>query len=137
MKSALPYFTCGTIVVKPEDEATVEKLPASIDQGVYYGWAQLLTKTENEIYKMVTSIGNNPFYNNTKKTIETHMMHEFSNDLYAERIKLVLLGKIRPMKTFPTRHELIMAIQQDISMASSKLDSDSCRRYLSDQFFQK
>lgn len=51
------------------DETTVENLPASIDQGVYYGWAQLFTKTENEIYKMVTSIGTNPFYNNTKKTI--------------------------------------------------------------------
>ncbi|CAF1204379.1 unnamed protein product [Adineta ricciae] len=51
------------------DEATVEKLPTSIDQGVYYGWAQLLTKTDSEVYKMVTSIGTNPFYNNTKKTI--------------------------------------------------------------------
>ena len=102
MKSALPYFTRGTIVrgfgrgsrelgcptgseirrqvidrnfyvyfqyLANLDETTVEKLPASIVKGVYYGWAQLLTKTENEVYKMVTSIGTNPFYNNTKKTI--------------------------------------------------------------------
>lgn len=49
------------------DEITVEKLPLSIDQGVYYGWAQF--KNQNEIYKMVTSIGTNPFYNGEKKTI--------------------------------------------------------------------
>jgi FAD synthase len=49
------------------DEATVEKLPSTINHGVYYGWAQI--KNQNEIYKMVTSIGTNPFYNGEKKTI--------------------------------------------------------------------
>lgn len=44
-------------------------MPITIDAGVYYGWAQLLTKNNNEIYKMVTSIGTNPFYNNQQKTI--------------------------------------------------------------------
>jgi FAD synthase len=49
------------------DEAAVEKLPSTINHGVYYGWAQI--KNQNEIYKMVTSIGTNPFYNGEKKTI--------------------------------------------------------------------
>jgi hypothetical protein len=51
------------------DEATVEKLPSSIYQGVYYGWAKLLAKDDNQIYKMVTSVGTNPFYNGEKKTM--------------------------------------------------------------------
>ena len=51
------------------DEDAVEKLPSAIYQGVYYGWAQLLTKESNEIYKMVTSVGTNPFYNGEKKTM--------------------------------------------------------------------
>ena len=49
------------------DEATVDKLPSTINQGVYYGWAQF--KNQNEVYKMVTSIGTNPFYSGEKKTI--------------------------------------------------------------------
>ena len=32
--------------------------------GVYYGWAQL----HGEIFKMVMSIGWNPYYKNVKKT---------------------------------------------------------------------
>jgi hypothetical protein len=51
------------------DEVTVEKLPSSIYQGVYYGWAKLLAKDDNQIYKMVTSVGTNPFYNGEKKTM--------------------------------------------------------------------
>ncbi|UJR30520.1 hypothetical protein I4U23_018049 [Adineta vaga] len=150
MKSSLPYCTLGTIVrgfgrgskelgcpTANLDEATVNKLPSSIDEGVYYGWAQLLTKTDHEIYKMVTSIGTNPFYNNEKKTIETHIMHQFSNDFYGEKMKIILLGKIRPMKTFQNINDLTMAIQKDISVAKCELESDYCRQYLTDRFFQK
>ena len=52
------------------DEETVDKLPETIYQGVYYGWAQLLTSEENNhIYKMVTSVGTNPFYHGERKTM--------------------------------------------------------------------
>ena len=51
------------------DDAAVENLPPSIEQGVYYGWAKLLTKENNQIYKMVTSVGTNPFYNGVRKTM--------------------------------------------------------------------
>ena len=29
-------------------------------------------------------------------------MHEFAEDFYGEQLKLVLLGKLRPMKNFPS-----------------------------------
>jgi hypothetical protein len=51
------------------DEKTVEKLPPTIYQSVYYGWAKLLTTNHNEVYKMVTSVGTNPFYHGEKKTM--------------------------------------------------------------------
>jgi FAD synthase len=71
---------------------------------------------------MVTSIGTNPFYNGEKKTIvcftknrfdliliiiqETHIMHEFSNDLYGEKLKIVLLGEIRQMIKFKNKSKI-------------------------------
>ncbi|CAF0841010.1 unnamed protein product [Adineta ricciae] len=211
-----PYFTSGTIVhgfgrgskelgcpTANFDEETVDKLPSSIDQGVYYGWAKLLTKRNNEIYKMVTSVGTNPFYNGEKKSMETHIIHEFPEDFYGETLKIVLLGEIRKMTTFnnagmPSKRiqsiskytafafvipfvsiitkgecypcpfystlsfalplqqslnyhllwfsvtyfflfdlgELVTAIQNDISTAKKKLDSDECRQYHNHSFFQ-
>lgn len=52
------------------DENTVSKLPSTIFQGVYYGWAKLHTKSaHNEVYKMVTSVGTNPYYHGEKKSM--------------------------------------------------------------------
>lgn len=56
-------------------EASVNKLPSDFDQGVYFGWAQI---NDGPVYKMVLSIGNNPYYKNEKKTIvrglDMHML---------------------------------------------------------------
>ena len=47
-------------------ESVVENLPADIGTGIYYGWASL---GNGDVYKMVMSIGWNPFYKNTKKSM--------------------------------------------------------------------
>ncbi|CAF0736263.1 unnamed protein product [Rotaria sordida] len=147
--SPFPYFTLGTIVhgfdrgskelgcpTANFDEDTVKKLPSSIHQGVYYGWAKLLRQNDDEIYKMVASVGKNPFYHGEKKTMETHIMHSFSKDFYGETVKIVLLGEIRKMTTFKDANELAAAIQNDISTANNKLDTNECRQYLNHSFFQ-
>ncbi|CAF4064680.1 unnamed protein product [Rotaria magnacalcarata] len=147
--SSFPYYTLGTIVhglgrggkelgcpTANFDENAVAKLPSSIYQGVYYGWAKVLIPDNNQVYKMVTSVGTNPFYNGEKKTMETHILHKFTNDFYGETVKIVLLGEIRKMTTFNNASELSDAIQNDISTANNKLDSDECRQYLNDPFFQ-
>lgn len=48
------------------DEA-VKSLPESFDPGVYYGWSKL--SDGPTVYKMVMSIGWNPFYKNKKKSM--------------------------------------------------------------------
>ncbi len=47
-------------------DEVVDKLPDYFNQGVYYGWAQV---DNGPVYKMVMSIGTNPYYNNQKKTM--------------------------------------------------------------------
>jgi len=119
------------------DDDTVSKLPSDIDNGVYYGWAQLLRKdTKSDIYKMVTSVGRNPFYHEKKKTLETHVMYNFPSDFYGETLKIVLLGEIRQMTTFNNVEELVAAIQNDIAIAEHELDSDVCQQYINHPYFR-
>ena len=47
-------------------EEVINSLPKALDTGVYYGWASL---DGNEVYKMVLSVGWNPFFKNTKKSM--------------------------------------------------------------------
>lgn len=74
-----PYFASGEVVkgfgrgskqlgipTANYPENVVEKLPAGFDNGVYYGWAKV---DDGPVHKMVMSIGNNPYYNNEKKTM--------------------------------------------------------------------
>ena len=62
----------------------------NLDTGIYYGWSRL----RGEVYPAVVSIGWNPFYHNTKKTIEAHLLQELS-DFYDEQLDVLLLGYLR------------------------------------------
>lgn len=62
----------------------------NLETGIYYGWSRL----RGEVYRAVVSIGWNPFYHNTKKTIEAHLLHELS-DFYDEQLDVMLLGYLR------------------------------------------
>ena len=53
----------------------VEKLPESITAGVYYGWACV---DEGPVFKMVMSIGWNPYYKNKVKSMVGHSDGRFS-----------------------------------------------------------
>ena len=105
-----PYFASG-IVVKgfgrgskqlgiptanyPDD--VVDSLPVEYKQGVYYGWAQV---DAGPVYKMVMSVGKNPFYNNTKRTMETYVMHTFDEDFYGSILRVLIIDYIRPMSNY-------------------------------------
>ena len=47
-------------------EQVVDNLPADISTGIYYGWASV---GNGDVHKMVVSIGWNPYYKNTKKSM--------------------------------------------------------------------
>ena len=87
--------------------------------GVYYGWASI---ARGPIYKAAISIGWNPFYKNTKKTIEVHIIHNFTQDFYGSLLRLSLQGYIRPEWDFTSLDELKKAIQGDIQYATLRLD---------------
>jgi riboflavin kinase / FMN hydrolase len=48
--------------------------------GIYYGWASVGLAAK--AYQMVMSVGFNPFYNNSIKTCEPWLLHDFEEVLF-------------------------------------------------------
>jgi len=145
MPTGLPFFTEGKVVKgfgRGSKELgiptanfpieVVQKLPADITSGVYYGWACV---ADGPVFKMVVSIGWNPYYKNTVKSMETHIMHTFKEDFYDANMKVCMLGYVRPMKNFTSLDELITAINKDISDAEEALDKPENLKVKGDNFF--
>lgn len=143
---SLPYFCRGPVIrgfgrgskdlgipTANFPESVVDSLPADISTGIYYGWARV---DNGDIHKMVMSIGWNPYYQNTKKSMETHLIHKFKDDFYGETLSVAMVGYIRPERGFSSLEELISAIHSDIEEAKQKLDSPEHLKLKEDNFFR-
>ncbi|KAM4709447.1 riboflavin kinase [Discoglossus pictus] len=128
----LPYYCKGEVVkgfgrgskelgipTANFPEHVVDNIPADLSTGIYYGWGCV---GDGDVHKMVMSIGWNPFYKNTKKSVETHIIHHFKEDFYGEVLTIVIAGYIRPEKSFDSLDSLIAAIHNDIEEAKKQLD---------------
>lgn len=146
-RKGLPYFTQGEIVkgfgrgskqlgipTANFSEDVVEKLPPEIETGVYFGYAAI---NNSPVYKMVMSVGWNPFYKNEKKSIETHVMHKFNEDLYGRTLKVAMLGYLRPEQDFSSLDEIIKKIKEDIQQAEELLDQPEYLEYKNNSFFSQ
>lgn len=51
-------------------------------------------------HKMVVSREWSPYYKNTKKSVETHIMHTFKEDFCGEILNGALVGYLRPEENF-------------------------------------
>ncbi|XP_072372713.1 riboflavin kinase isoform X1 [Scyliorhinus torazame] len=143
---SLPYFCRGEVVrgfgrgsrelgIRTANfpDSVVDNLPGDITTGIYYGWACV---GHGDVHKMVMSIGWNPYYKNTKKSMETHVIHTFKEDFYGEILSIVIVGYIRAEKSFESLDSLITAIYSDISEAKEKLDLPEHQCMKDDNFFR-
>mmetsp|Transcript_6154 Transcript_6154/g.9596 ORF Transcript_6154/g.9596 Transcript_6154/m.9596 type:complete len:204 (-) Transcript_6154:90-701(-) len=106
--------------------------------GIYWGFCRIGDGTsgstgdkDQKIFKTACSIGYNPYYHNTKKTVEPHLIADpqdtrrhlsscgesVLSDFYDQPIRLSLLGYLRPELPFEGLEKLIAAIKQDIADA--------------------
>jgi riboflavin kinase len=107
--------------------------------GVYFGWASLQlgkdhpnyrpSSSEGEagysIFPMVMSIGYNPFYNNTVRSAEVHVLDKFAADFYGVDMRLLILGYIRDEKNYEGLEALIEDINTDCEVARRSLERDA------------
>lgn len=70
---------------------------------------------------MVMSIGFNPYFKNTLRTAEVHVLHEFGEAFYGEEMRLLVLGYVRPEKDYPSLEALIEDIRFDTEVARASL----------------
>ncbi|KAI1260629.1 riboflavin kinase [Xylariaceae sp. FL1019] len=124
----------------------------SARSGVYFGWASLALPTFHpdsstttsstsplpsassseptwtsvyQIHPMVMSIGYNPFYNNSVRSAEVHVLHSFSADFYDAPMRLLIMGYVRDEKNYEGLAALIEDINIDCDVARQSLARDS------------
>ncbi|XP_062107305.1 bifunctional riboflavin kinase/FMN phosphatase isoform X2 [Humulus lupulus] len=102
--------------------------------GVYFGWAGLSAR--GMVFKMVMSLGWNPYFNNTEKTIEPWLLHDFDEDFYGEDLRLVIVGYIRPEANFSTLDNLIAKIHEDRRIAERALDLPLYSKFKDDPYLR-
>jgi riboflavin kinase / FMN hydrolase len=121
----------------PTANLDVESLCAEIHSaptGVYFGWASV--GTSPDVYKFVMSMGFNPYYQNTKKTVEPHLLHSFDDDFYGQELRLTICGYLREEATFPSLDALISTIHADIAAARTFLDGAEYSSLSHDEFLR-
>ena len=121
--------------------------------GIYWGYAKIgsnnnnkniddtddndTTTTTTEIYKSAISIGYNPTYGNTEKTVEPHFIapsHDprrhasktgetLLHDFYDQTCRLSVVGYLRPELPFEGIEKLVEAIKNDITNTEMLSDS--------------
>lgn len=101
--------------------------------GVYFGWAGL---QNHGVYKMVMSIGWNPYFDNAEKTIEPWLLRDFSEDFYGKELHLAIVGYIRPEMNFSSLESLIAKIHEDRSIAEKCLELPLYHKYKDDPYLQ-
>lgn len=143
----LPFLVSGTVVkgfgrgskelgipTANFNEIVVDKLPKEVNCGIYFGWASV---NNGQVYKMVMSVGWNPYFKNEKKSMvcETHIIHQFEKDFYGSLLKVAILGFIRPEKDFSSIDDLIKAIKCDIQLADKALEQPQYKLFENHPFF--
>ncbi|KAH6981978.1 hypothetical protein BGZ61DRAFT_446548 [Ilyonectria robusta] len=114
----------------PVDDADTPWI-AAIPSGVYFGYASLAlpeshpdrpsTDAAFHIFPMVMSIGYNPFYKNTVRSAEVHVLHKFTADFYDAPMRLLILNFIREEKNYEGIDALIADINFDCEVAKKSL----------------
>ncbi|HEX9026662.1 MAG TPA: bifunctional riboflavin kinase/FAD synthetase [Clostridium sp.] len=120
----LPYTLSGEVIHGKQLGRTIGFPTANLKYnqnfilpkiGVYY----TNIKVNNNIYKGITSVGNNPTVEGKTLTIETYIL-EFNKDIYGENIDVSFIKKIRDEKKFNSLEELKDQLQKDKSFAKDE-----------------
>ena len=121
---SLPYTLTGEIVHGKKLGRTIGFPTANLKYnknfilpkvGVYY----TNIKANNNLYKGITSVGNNPTVEGKALTIETYIL-DFNQNIYGEKIDLSFIKKIRDMEKFHNVEELTVQLEKDKAFAKNE-----------------
>ncbi|CAG2113630.1 unnamed protein product, partial [Medioppia subpectinata] len=92
------------------DPEVVKAIGTQLESGIYYGFCQLVPTTtatapqvsngvvdttaahesRPPVYGMVCSLGWNPQYNNTIRSLEAYILHKFDTDFYGSTLRVAI-----------------------------------------------
>lgn len=113
---------------------------ADITSGVYFGWTSLrfpssstssndtttTSRSGFSLCPMVMSIMSNKFYHNKERSAEVHLLHDFREDLYGAKMRVLLTGFIREERgDYANVGELIADIKLDCDVARKSLNREA------------
>lgn len=108
----------------PTANLSPEQLQSKLEglaKGVYYGWAQV-PDLDVGVYNMVMNIGDRPtFVDGAGLSVEVHILNDFGTDFYGKRMRVLVLGFIRPEMKFDSLDALVKRIFEDIRIAREEL----------------
>ncbi|KAJ9605258.1 riboflavin kinase [Cladophialophora chaetospira] len=107
-----------------------------LPSGVYYGFVGLslspspdTSSTSVQTLPAVLSIGYNPFYKNTVRSVEIHILHDFTHDFYGAALNLLMLGYIRPEYDYVSLEALVEDIKIDCDVARRSLERTAYTKF--------
>ena len=74
---------------------------------------------KNKNFLSITSIGNNPTFNEKIKTIETYII-DFNKNIYGENLKIIFKDYIRGQIKFENKEDLINQMDKDLKNVSEE-----------------
>ncbi len=74
---------------------------------------------KGENFKSITSIGNNPTFNEKIKTIETYII-DFNKNIYGEDLKIIFKDFVRNQVKFENKEDLISQMDKDLKKVSEE-----------------
>mmetsp|Transcript_30941 Transcript_30941/g.79450 ORF Transcript_30941/g.79450 Transcript_30941/m.79450 type:complete len:384 (+) Transcript_30941:264-1415(+) len=125
--------TLGIPTANLPPESLMAELSGAVS-GIYCGFASL--GDSPEVYKMVMSIGWNPYFKNTHRTAEPWILHEFKEPFYGEELRLVVCGYIRPEANFTTLEALIARIHEDAAVTRKALEAPALASYAANAYLK-
>ncbi|KAH9876545.1 hypothetical protein J1614_003676 [Plenodomus biglobosus] len=111
--TSVPSATDDTSIPTPSSNHAVADLE--------YPSSTSTANTDSIVYPTVLSIGYNPYYKNSQRSIEIHILHSFPADFYGATLSLVILGFIRPEYDYVSKEALVEDIREDIRVAQRSL----------------
>ncbi len=104
--------------------------------GVYAGWlvrdAEIAGQDEwgggQEFLPAAISVGTNPQFGGTSRTVEAHVLGRSDLDLYDEEVTVVFVRRLRPMSAFASVEELLEKMDEDIRQTAVTLGVRTARR---------
>ncbi|KAG7867886.1 hypothetical protein KL918_002483 [Ogataea parapolymorpha] len=99
-------------LLRPEQTPQKKTVPRSDGKTeVEFTYGANLADSDFEVLPMVMSLGWNPFFKNSKKACELHILHEFKSTFYGCRLNFNILGYVRPELDYNnTLHEFQLVV---------------------------